>query len=121
MAAVRTEPVLIGPICVGKTSVAAVLADMLGLRAVAVDDCAADYYSRAPGFDPARADELERNQGYIARYRYREPIYPWLLGQVFADYHDCVFDLGAGHTCLLDNSLEPDVQVQLEPFSNVIL
>jgi shikimate kinase len=117
----RNEPVLIGPICVGKTSVAAALAEMLELKHIELDECGADYYRRAPGFDPARADELYREHGYVARYRYWEQTFPWVLGQVFADHHDCVFDLGAGHTCLLDTERQFEVQAQLAPFATVIL
>ena len=112
---------IIGPICVGKTSVAAELSALLGVRHVSLDELAPQYLSQSAWYDPDRGEELEREDGYVAKYRYREPVFPWLLGQLFAEHGDCVFDLGAGHTCLLDPSLVADVAAQLASFSNVIL
>ncbi len=120
MARERLEPVLIGPICVGKTSTATALSAKLGVPHVEMDELSASYYARA-GYDAVRGEALEREAGYVAKYRYREPALPVSIGLLFAEHGDCVFDLGAGHTCLLDTSLAGEVQRQLAPFANVIL
>lgn len=118
--ALRRELVLIGPVCVGKTSVATALAARLGVPHVELDELSGDYYRRA-GFDSDRAAAIEQADGYVARYRYRETVFPASLHMLFEEHRDCVFDLGAGHTCLLDPSLAGQVQAQLVAFANVIL
>jgi len=116
----RFEPVLIGPLCVGKTSTATALAARLGLPHVQLDELGESYYRRA-GYDAERGAALEQESGYVAKYRYREPAFPVSLGYLFAEHHDCVFDLGAGHTCMLDLSLVDQVRQALTPFANVFL
>jgi hypothetical protein len=84
-------------------------------------DALADTYYRRAGYDAKRGDALERQLGYVAKYRYREPVFPESIRLLFEEHHDCVFDLGAGHTCMLDTALIGRVQEQFAPFTNVVL
>lgn len=115
------QPVFIGPVCVGKTTVSTLVASLLGVPRVELDEVADAYYRSAPGFDPPEYERLLREEGFVAAYRYWEPALVDAVQRVVADHPDSLLDLGAGHSCYLDRSLFERVRAILEPFTDVVL
>jgi hypothetical protein len=116
----RPEHVLIGPVGAGKTTLGSRLAERLGLPHVQLDSIANEYYRAAPDFDAPTYNSLMA-ESFVAAYRYWEPALAYAVERVVADHHDCVFDLGAGHTSFLDRQLHARVATALSPFDNVVL
>jgi dephospho-CoA kinase len=54
----RAEIILIGPIWTGKSTIAELLSQRLGIRRASMDDSSWRYYEEV-GFDPALGSELE--------------------------------------------------------------
>lgn len=117
----RSEPVFIGPVCVGKTSVSAIVASRLQIPRVELDEIAMDYYRACPEFDPPTYNHLMETAGFVAAYRYWEPALVYAVERVVADHPNVVLDLGAGHTCLLDRGLHARVEAALSAFDNIVL
>lgn len=116
----RHEFVLIGPVCVGKTAVARVLAERLGVAHVEVDRLWPRYFRECPDFDQAAFDRMA-DQPFLTRYRYWERAEPYTLERVLTEHHDCVFDLGAGYTHYQQPLLRQRAARALRPFTRVVL
>jgi hypothetical protein len=117
-----TPPIiLIGPICAGKSTVAALLAQELGLPRVELDEIRWPYYTEA-GFDQAVARELmEDDAGIIAFLTYCKPFEAHAVARVIEDYPDTVIDFGAGHSVYEDAALFTRVEQALAPVPHVFL
>jgi hypothetical protein len=117
---IRSEAVLIGPICAGKSTVGELVGAALGVAHLDVDHAADRYYAEA-GWSVARFDALRRRAGLLAAYRDGEPAMLSVLERVLADYHGCVFSLGAAHSHFTAPALFDRARRALEPFSCVVL
>ena len=115
------HPVFIGPVCVGKSSVSTIVAELLDVPRVELDEIADAYYRAAPGFVPAEYERLREEEGFVAAYRHWEPALVYAVERLVADHPDAVLDLGAGHSCFLDRSLFPHVQAALAGYDSVVL
>jgi tRNA A37 N6-isopentenylltransferase MiaA len=94
----RDEPVaapvvLIGPVNVGKSTVAELLADRLGWPSVSMDDACATYYAEI-GFDQAESNRRRQTDGMWAAYQYWKPFEAYAVGRILADHPGAVIDLG---------------------------
>lgn len=116
----RSEPVLIGPVCAGKSSVAAGLAGRLGVDHVNLDVLMNGYFVDCPDFEAEPYNDLARN-GFLPAYRYSEAALAYSLERVLQDHRDCVFDIGAGYTSFLDRRFHSRAAAALKPFSRVVL
>lgn len=116
-----TAPViLIGPMCAGKSTVAALLAEKLGLPRVEVDEHRWDYYD-AMGRDKAKEAALIEAGDQIALLEYFKPYEVYTVERVLQDHAGSVIDFGAGHTVHEDAALFARVQAAFAPHPNVIL
>jgi hypothetical protein len=115
------HPVFIGPVCVGKSSVSTIVAELLGVPRIELDEIADAYYRAAPGFVPAEHERRWQEEGVVAAYRYWEPALVYAVERVVAEHPGTVLDLGAGHSCYLDRSLLPHVQGALASYEHVVL
>lgn len=111
----------IGPVCVGKTSVSKLVAEVLGLPRVELDEIAMPYYGACSDFDPDAYNRLAETKGFVAAYRYFEPALAFAVERVVEDYEGALLDLGAGHTCFLDPRFHDVVKRALQPYRNVVL
>ena len=116
----RAEPVLIGPIAAGKSTLGRLLAERLGWPRVALDDVRFAYYAEL-GYDPAQADRLRREGGFLALYRYWKPFEVHAVERALAEHRACVFDFGAGHSVYEEPALFARAQRALAPFAYVVL
>jgi shikimate kinase len=114
--------ILIGPMDVGKSTVAGLLAQRWGVRRVAMDHIRYDYY-REIGYERARADKLYRQHGFAALCAYWKPFEAHAVERLLADTagERCVIDFGAGHSVYQDPVLFGRVQTALAPHPVVLL
>jgi hypothetical protein len=117
----RSEPVFIGPVCVGKTTVSKLVAAHLERPRVELDEVAMPYYEDCPVFDPREYNRLLETAGFVAAYRYWEPASVYALEGVVNDHPGAVLDLGAGHTSLLDDRFHTRISAALASYEHVIL
>lgn len=116
----RSDPVLIGPCGVGKSTVGGLLAVSLGVDVISVDKMRNDYYAEI-GYDAKKADRLHANGGFRAKYEYWKRFEAHAVERVVADYRNCVFDFGGGHSVFEDPRLFGRVQRVLSEFRFVVL
>jgi hypothetical protein len=97
----RREPLLIGPPCAGKSTLARLLAERSGRRVVCLD---ALRHTLLPilGCDLERAEALSRAGDHAQWCRYVRPFEHRMLEWVLGERSDVVFDVGAGHVLPLD-------------------
>ncbi len=113
--------ILIGPMCAGKSSVAARLAAMLGMTHYEVDEDRWTYYNEI-GYDNEKAGQIAHSeQGMVGLLAYWKPFEAHTVERVLEDHSGCVIDFGAGHSFYEDAALFARVQQALTPFPNVIL
>ena len=116
----RNDVVLIGPIGAGKSTVAALLADALGVPRQSIDAFRSIYYSEL-GYDEAYADALRESEGMLGLYRYWKPFEAHAVERVLAEHSGCVFDFGAGHSVYEDPKLFARVRRALADVRFVVL
>ncbi len=115
-----SDIILIGPVAVGKSTVAPLLAERLQVPHVAMDRIAHVYYEESE-FGEAAFEKIPQEHGFLAAYRRWWPSVAYATERVLADYRDCVIDLGAGHSHYEDPALFARIQRAFAPYQNVVL
>lgn len=116
-----TTIILIGPMSAGKSTIAELLAQKLGVDRVELDGLRWDYYEEI-GYDKAEAARIaESEEGMVGLLRYWKPFEAHAVERVLAEHSNCVIDFGAGHSVYEDEALFGRVQAALAPFDNVVL
>lgn len=116
----RNDVALIGPIRAGKSTVAALLADSLGVPLVSVDELRSEYYAEL-GYDEAHATELRESEGLPGLYEYWKPFEAHAVERALAEHSGCVFDFGAGHSVFEDSRFFGRVERALARVGFVVL
>jgi hypothetical protein len=115
----RSEPVLIGPVAAGKSSVGALVSATLGVSHVDTDRVGDRYYEAA-GFP---LEELDRRMfaDFHGAYQWAKASLPFAVEGIVRDFEDCVFSLGAIHTHFEEPELFARTKAALRPFEHVVL
>lgn len=114
----RTEIVLIGPVRAGKSTLGRLIAERLGLPQVTLDEVRLSYYKEI-GYDEDFARQVRQLEGFAAFMFYRELFAAYPVERMLSDYHDCVFDFGAG--IYESDEAFRRVKAALHNFNHVIL
>lgn len=119
--------VLIGPVGVGKSTVAGLLAARMGWPQVSMDAVCAGYYAEVSA-DQAVSERSEQADGVRAAYQAWKPLEAYAVERILADHDhavidlgDAVIDLGGGHSVQEDPTLFARVQAALAPVRNLAL
>lgn len=112
--------VLIGPQRAGKSTIAAMLAEQLGLPRLAMDDVRFGYYAEI-GYAEAFAAERQKKEGFAALYFYWKEFECHAAERLLANPPGGVIDFGAEHAVYESESQFARVATALEPYPNVIL
>lgn len=115
-----TTIILIGPMCAGKSTVAMLLAERLGLPRYDVDEHRWALYEQT-AYDKNEAKRIMESEGTLGVLRYMKPFEVDAVEKILAEQRNCVIDFGAGHTVHEDAGLFARVQKAIAPFENVIL
>jgi adenylate kinase family enzyme len=112
--------VLIGPMATGKTTLARLLAQKLGIPHYELDDLRWAYYNEA-GYDQQVAHKIRSEEGFLGLNRYWKQFEIHAVERVLSDCPDGVISFGAGHSVYEEEALFDRAQRALAPYANVIL
>ena len=113
--------ILIGPMCAGKSTIAKMLAERLGIKRYELDSLRDGYYDEI-GYDRELASKIANGEeGMMGLIKYWKPFEAYAVERALSDYENCVLDFGAGHSVYEDEELFIRVQNALAPFDHVIL
>jgi hypothetical protein len=112
--------VLIGPVGVGKSTIAGLLAARMGWPQVSMDAVCAGYYAEVSA-DKAVAERPQQAAGVRAAYQAWKPLEADAVERILADHQHAVIDLGGGHSVQEDPTLFARVQAALAPVRNLAL
>lgn len=118
-AAVR-QLVLIGPVCVGKTTLLPLLAHRLGRRTVDLDEVAERYYEEV-GRNREALNDIGAQRGDLGAYMWWQEGHPHAVRRVLEDHPDAIVALGAGHSTYTDETLFEEVRSLLSRRATVLL
>jgi shikimate kinase len=112
--------ILIGPVGVGKTTTAQLLAERLSLPYLALDELRWSYFQEI-GYDHERQQQLGATGGIAAVLAYWEPFEVHALERVLTDHQAGVLDVGGGYTIANDPTLVSRIRSTLAPYPYVFL
>jgi len=117
----RTDTVvLIGPIGTGKSTVAALLAERMGVPRHPMDDDRWRYYEEI-GYSKETEKTLREGEGFSALARYWKPFEAHAVERILEEHRDCVIDFGAGHSVYDDAEQFTRVERALADYAHVVL
>jgi shikimate kinase len=114
------QVVLIGPVCVGKTTLLPLVARRLDRPGVDLDEVAEAYYDEV-GHGRGRLNEIGAARGDLGAYLWWQEGHPHAVRRVLEDYPDAVVALGAGHTTYSDAKLFEQVSALLASRHTILL
>ena len=113
--------ILIGPMCAGKSTIAQLLADRLGIKRQELDSLRDGYYDEI-GYDRELASKIANGEeGMMGLIKYWKPFEAHAVERALSEHKNCVLDFGAGHSVYEEDELFTRVQNALQPFDHVIL
>ena len=117
---VRSVVILTGPMSAGKSTIAPLLAEALGLERVEMDTLRWAYYDEI-GYDRVLESRIAQQEGWPGLLHYWKPFEAHAVERAVAEHRNCVLDFGASHSVYEDQELFQRVQRALAPFPYVIL
>jgi len=118
----KEQIILIGPIGVGKSTLAKLLAEKLDIPQVAMDGVRWDYYNEI-GYDKDVAQQIQEKEEFVGHYRYWKLFEAHAVERILSDYGqcNCVIDFGGGHSVYEDKELFDRIAKVLAPYQNIVL
>ena len=112
--------ILIGPICAGKSTLAALLEKGLHLPRIEVDELRWQYFNDI-GYSENEARRIFQSQGNLGVLRYSKPFEAQMVEKVLAEHPKKIIDMGAGHSVYDRPEDFERVSKALSPYKHVIL
>jgi shikimate kinase len=112
--------ILIGPMSVGKSTLAKKLSRQLGLPRIELDEVRQRFYHEI-GYNEKFASEIVGKEGMMGLIKYWKPFEAHAVERALQEFNNCVMDFGAGHSVYEDQSLFQRVDRALKPHQFVIL
>jgi shikimate kinase len=116
----KPEIILIGPIGSGKTTVAELLSIKTGLPRRSMDELRWKYYDEID-YDRDLARQKRTEEGFWGLYRYWKPFEAYAVERLLNSYHECIFDLGGGHSVYEDDKLFQQIYKLFSSYPHVVL
>ncbi len=116
----NTDIILIGPVRTGKSTLGRLLAEKLSLPQVSLDSVRQKYY-REIGYDEDLARSIRRQGGFLTLYLYWNMYDAYAIERLLEEYHQCVFDFGAGNGISESREGFRRIQNALAPYANIFL
>ena len=116
----KPEIILIGPIGSGKTTVAELLSIKTGLPRRSMDELRWKYYDEID-YDRDLARQKRTEEGFWGLYRYWKPFEAYAVERLLNSYHECIFDLGGGHSVYEDDKLFQQIYDLFSSYPHVVL
>jgi len=111
--------ILIGPMSVGKSTLAKKLAKQLGVPRIELDEVR-QRFNNEIGYDEKFASEIVGKEGMMGLINYWKPFDAHAVERALKEYKNCVMDFGAGHSVYEDPELFQRVEKALKPHKFVI-
>lgn len=116
----KTNIILIGPVGIGKSTIAELISMKTGLLRRSLDELRWHYYDEIC-CDRGLARQKWITEGFWGLYRYWKPFEAYAVKRILEDFDDCIFDFGGGHSVYEDEALFEQVRTLLSPYPNVVL
>ena len=100
----------LGPMGVGKTSVAKKVSSVLGMDYVDVDEQRWDYFLQQPDYDGLLVERLFNESKGVEAFSYMKPFEARYAVYILTKYPHSVFDFGAGYSVYQDAALFEQVR-----------
>ncbi len=111
--------ILIGPMSVGKSTLAKKLAKQLDVPRIELDEVRQRFYTEI-GYDEQFASEIVGKEGMMGLINYWKPFQVHAVERALKEYKNCVMDFGAGHSVYEDQEMFQRVDQALKPHNYVI-
>ena len=111
--------ILIGPMSVGKSTLAKKLAKQLGVPRIELDEIRQRFFNEI-GYDEQYASEIVGKEGMTGLIKYWKPFQLHAVERALKEYKNCVMDFGAGHSVYEDQEMFQRVEKALKPHKYVI-
>ena len=111
--------ILIGPMSVGKSTLAKKLAKQLGVPRIELDEIRQRFFNEI-GYDEQYASEIVGKEGMTGLIKYWKPFQVHAVERALKEYKNCVMDFGAGHSVYEDQEMFQRVEKALKPHKYVI-
>ena len=112
--------VLIGPMSAGKSTIAQLLSEELGLPRIELDEVRQSFYNEI-GYDESLASKIAGDIGLKGLVKYWKPFEAHAVERAIEEFDNCIMDFGAGHSVYEDDLHFTLVENVLKPIKHVIL
>jgi adenylate kinase family enzyme len=116
----NTDVVLIGPIGTGKSTLARLLSESLGLPRCCMDILRWPYMKEV-GYDETLERQIKQQAGWRGIFEYWKPFEAHMVERLLAEHPGQVIDFGASQSVYEDEADFSRVQRALAPYENVVL
>lgn len=116
----KSDIILIGPPTAGKSTLAKLIAEELGLPNYSLDELRWKYM-REIGYDKELDNEIRQKGGFLARALYWQLFGAYTVERFLDEYKDGVLDFGGGHTVFDSEESNDRIKRALAPYPNVFL
>jgi len=113
------EIILLGPVAVGKTSIAKLISEKINKPVISLDDLRFDYYKEI-GYDHNHMKELHEKAGIMAIFQYGKIFDAYSIERILEDHHNCIFDFGGGNIVSGYDFDLNRIKKALEPYENIV-